>query len=166
MHILDGGLPAWRAEGRPVETGPARPRDPRPFTARFDPSVVASLEDVRRALDEGGAQVLDARPADRFEGRAPEPRPGLASGHMPGSLNLPYARLVENGRLRAPDEIRAALDEAGLDPGRPVITSCGSGISAAILTLALESAGRPAHSLYDGSWAEWGSRPDLPVAKK
>lgn len=166
VMILDGGFPAWQAEGRPVETGPARPREPRRFTPRFDPHAVAGLEDVRRALETGEAQVLDARPADRFEGRAPEPRPGLRSGHMPGSLNLPYGTLLENGRLKRPDQIRAALDASGLDASRPVITSCGSGISAAILTLALDAAGRPAQALYDGSWAEWGGRGDLPIAKK
>jgi thiosulfate/3-mercaptopyruvate sulfurtransferase len=166
VRILEGGFPAWTAEGRPVEDGPQRPRERRHFTARLDHSAVADLAQVRRALESGSAQVVDARPADRFRGEAPEPRPGVRSGHMPGSLNLPFPEIVENGRLKAPDAVRAALDKAGVDPNRPVITSCGSGVSAAILALALESVGRPPKALYDGSWAEWGSRHDVPVATK
>ncbi|HEX2510457.1 MAG TPA: 3-mercaptopyruvate sulfurtransferase [Microvirga sp.] len=164
VAILEGGYPAWTAERRPVEEGPPRPRARRTFTARHNHPAVADLADVRRALEAGSVQVVDARPADRFRGEAPEPRPGVRSGHMPGSRNVPFAAIVENGRLKDPAAIEQALTDAGVDPARPVITSCGSGVSAAILSLALDSIDRPAKALYDGSWAEWGSRQELPVA--
>ena len=162
VFVLDGGLPKWKAEGRPVTDEPTR-RQPHHFTARFDHGVVRDLDDVRRALASGAAQVVDARPADRFRGEAPEPRPGLRSGHMPGALNLPFATLIEDGRLKPPGAIAAAFAGAGVDPARPIITSCGSGISAAILWLALETIGHDRLGLYDGSWAEWGGRDDTEV---
>jgi thiosulfate/3-mercaptopyruvate sulfurtransferase len=163
VRILEGGLPQWLREGRPLETGEARPK-PRAFTPRLDRHFVASLEDVRAALKSHTTQVVDARPADRFRGDAPEPRPGLKSGHMPGSVNLPFVDIVEHGRLKPPDALRAVFAEHQIDLAKPIITSCGSGVTAAILALAVEEAGGKIEGLYDGSWAEWGARADCPVA--
>jgi thiosulfate/3-mercaptopyruvate sulfurtransferase len=160
VRILEGGLPKWIKEGRPLETGAARPRPPRSFTPQLEESFVASLDEVRQALATGSAQVVDARPADRFHGQAPEPRPGLRSGHMPGSLNLPFVEIVEHGRLKSPEALKAAFAEHHVDLAKPIITTCGSGVTAAIMALAVEEAGGKVEGLYDGSWAEWGGRAD------
>ncbi len=161
--ILEGGLPKWTHEGRAIEAGEATPK-PAVFTPRLDHAMVAGLADVRAALASGSAQVVDARPSDRFEGRAAEPRPGLKSGHMPGALNLPYGEVIAHGTLKPKAELVETLAAHGVDLSRPVVTTCGSGVTAAIIALAVEEAGGRLAGLYDGSWAEWGGRDDCPVA--
>lgn len=163
VFILDGGLPAWRAEGLPVESGNVV-RATGSFTPRFSRSMVANLDRVDLSLQQKTAQVIDARPAARFRGDEPEPRAGVAPGHIPGSINVPASELVKDGRLASPDQITKAFDEAGYDPSQPVIASCGSGVSAAIVWLALEAIGKQPAALYDGSWSEWGTNPSTPKA--
>src|SRR5690606_19188875 len=156
-----GGGPKWRAEARPLETG-APTSSPRRFDARLDADAVASFEEVL-AASKDGSQILDARGAARFTGEASEPRAGLKSGHIPGSRNLPFDTLIADGRLKPRDELEKAIREAGIDPEKPVVTSCGSGVTAAVLALALDTVGAKTVALYDGSWTEWGGRPDAPV---
>ncbi|MFD1331472.1 3-mercaptopyruvate sulfurtransferase [Methylopila musalis] len=156
VYVLDGGLPKWKAEGRPIESGSAT-RAPATFTPRFDAAAVRNADDIAAGLESKAFQVIDARPAARFRGEAAEPRPGLASGHIPGSLNVPFDQVVKDGRLADEAALRAAFEAAGVDVSAPIVTTCGSGVSAAILALALEGAGGKAEGLYDGSWAEWGA---------
>ncbi len=162
VKLLDGGMPQWRAENRALESGMVA-RNPARFTPHFDPSWVADMAQVEKVLGSGAAQVVDARSAERFRGEAPEPRPGVRLGHMPGSKNVPVASVVENGRLASPEKIKAAFAAGGVDPDQPIITSCGSGVTAATLWLALDAIGKPPQALYDGSWSEWGSLPDKPL---
>lgn len=162
VRLLDGGMPAWVAGGHPVES--ASPAvSPTTFEPDFDRDAVADLSEMRRIVSEGGRQIVDVRPAERFAGQAAEPRPGVRAGHMPGAANLPFPLLGEDGRLKSPEALREAMQAAGIDPDAPSVTSCGSGVTAAILNLAFETVGNRNAKLFDGSWTEWGSASDTPV---
>jgi thiosulfate/3-mercaptopyruvate sulfurtransferase len=164
VAVLDGGLPKWRAEGREIEDMPPILRE-RHLTARRQAQMVRDVTQVAAAMKLGDQEIVDARGPGRFRGEEPEPRAGLRSGHIPGSKNLHYrALLAEDGTLKDMDGLAAAFAEAGIDLAKPVITTCGSGVTAAIVNLALERLGRRDHALYDGSWAEWGRFDQLPVA--
>ncbi len=163
VFILDGGLPKWRTENRPVDTTVVD-RGRATMEPAFDPSLVRDLNAVRDILDHRAAQIIDARPGPRFRGEAPEPRAGLRGGHMPGAYNVPWGDLLNpNGTMKAGDELRLAFQDAGVDLDAPIVTTCGSGVSAALLALGLARLGREDVAVYDGSWAEWGGRADTPI---
>ena len=165
VAVLDGGLPKWKAEGREIEDMPPIVRD-RHITVQRQAHLVKDVSQVASASKLGDWQILDARSPERFRGEVEEPRPGLRSGHIPGSLNMPFPDLQNSdGTMKDADALRAALTAAGVDLNRPVITSCGSGVTAAVISLALEIVGHRNHALYDGSWSEWGMYPDLKVEK-
>ena len=165
VAVLDGGFPKWQAEGREVEDMPPVLRD-RHITVSRQHALVKDVTQVAHAAKLGEAEIIDARSAARFKGEAPEPRPGLRAGHIPGSKNVPYASLLNpDGTMKPLADLRAVFEAAGVNLSKPAITSCGSGVTAAILSLALERMGHKNHALYDGSWAEWGMYEDLAVEK-
>ena len=165
VAVLDGGLPKWRAEGREIEDMPPIVRD-RHMTVSRQNHLVKDVTQVAHAAKLGEAEIIDARSAPRFKGEVPEPRPGLCSGHIPGAKNVPYSTLLNpDGTMKSPEALRSLFEAAGVNLAKPAITSCGSGVTAAILSLALERIGHRNHALYDGSWAEWGMYDDLAVEK-
>ena len=164
VAVLDGGFAKWQAEGRETEDLPPVMRD-RHITVQRQAGLVRDVTQVAAASKLDDHEIIDARAPERFRGEAAEPRPGLRSGHIPGAKNLPFGRLLnKDGTMKDPDALRAEFKAAGVDLSKPAITSCGSGVTAAILSLALERIGHRNHSLYDGSWTEWGSFPDLNIA--
>ncbi|MGB0411074.1 MAG: 3-mercaptopyruvate sulfurtransferase [Pikeienuella sp.] len=163
VAVLDGGLPKWVAEGRATDDMPSVARD-RHFTARKDASLVRDVTQVASSLKLGEEQIVDARAPARFRGDAPEPREGLRAGHIPGAINVPFSSLLNDDKtMRSADEVRAIFEAAGVNLNQPVIASCGSGVTAGILALALASIGHKRNAVYDGSWAEWGAYPDLAI---
>ncbi|MEL5307562.1 3-mercaptopyruvate sulfurtransferase [Serratia nevei] len=154
VYVLDEGLNGWTAQGQALATGPAQP-EPQTFNARFNADAVVDMRQVEQALGTP-VQILDARAAPRFYAEAPEPRPGLHRGHIPGSINIPYGELLENGRFKSLEALRQTFNDKGVDINGPIITSCGSGVTAAVLAFGLLSLGAPQVKLYDGAWSEWG----------
>ncbi len=163
VFVLDGGLPKWIDEGHAVESG-AVVIEPLVFNAKLAANAIVSAEQVLESVTSGADQIYDARSFERFSGQQKEGRPGLRSGHIPGTLNLPFMDLLNEGRLKPRDQLREVFAALDFDPAKPVITTCGSGITAAVIYLALECIGYSGARIYDGSWTEWGGRDDLPVA--
>jgi thiosulfate/3-mercaptopyruvate sulfurtransferase len=164
VSVLNGGLPKWKAEGRPIESGEPPHRTARHFTARRNLDLVRDVSDVKKIVKDKSAEIVDARAQERFAGTVPEPRPGLRSGHIPGARNVPFSRLLsKDGTLKSPNELERAFAEAKVDLSKPVVASCGSGITASVLALALAEIGHRRAAVYDGSWSEWGADPDLPI---
>jgi thiosulfate/3-mercaptopyruvate sulfurtransferase len=164
VAVLNGGLPKWKREGLPLESGEPRLRSARHFTSRRNADLVRDMFDMKALLRDRSAEIVDARGAERFAGRAAEPRPGLRSGHIPGALNLPYGKVLKpDGTLKSPVELEALFTKAGVDLSKPVVTSCGSGITASVLALALAEIGHRRTAVYDGSWSEWGADQSLPI---
>jgi thiosulfate/3-mercaptopyruvate sulfurtransferase len=164
VSVLNGGLPKWKREGLPLESGAPVKRTTRHFTARRNLDLVRDASDIKKLLKDKSAEIVDARATDRFAGKAPEPRPNLRSGHIPGSHNLPHAKLLnKDGTLKAPAEIERLFEEAGVDLTKPVVASCGSGITASVLALGLAEIGHRRAAVYDGSWSEWGADQNLPI---
>jgi thiosulfate/3-mercaptopyruvate sulfurtransferase len=163
VAVLDGGLPKWISEGRPTNDLPPVIRD-RHMTVRRQNNMVRDVTQVSHAAKLADHEIIDARGPSRFAGAEPEPRAGLRAGHIPGSKNVHYATLMNDGVMKSPEDLRAVFEAANIDLSKPAITSCGSGVTAAILCLAMERFGKTDHSLYDGSWTEWGAFPTLPVA--
>jgi thiosulfate/3-mercaptopyruvate sulfurtransferase len=163
VFVLDGGFDNWKRENRPV-TDQVTKIAPSAFVTDFDAARIATFDDMHKVVEKGTRQIADARAAGRFTGAEPEFRAGLRSGHMPGARNVPSSSLADNGYLKDIKGLKKVLDEAGVDLSRPIVTSCGSGITAAVITLALESLGHKDNVLYDGSWTEWGGAKDTPVA--
>jgi thiosulfate/3-mercaptopyruvate sulfurtransferase len=165
VAVLNGGLKKWKAEGRPIEDGQPPRRTERHFTPRFHAELVRDAAEVKALIGSKAVQIVDARAAGRFEGRDPDPRPGLRTGHIPSSRNVPFATLLNaDGTLKAPAELRAIFGQAGVDAAKPVVTTCGSGVTAGVVALALAMLGRADAAVYDGSWVEWGADKGLPVA--
>ncbi len=163
VSVLDGGLPAWRSGGYPLTADPTQ-ITPTHFTAALQPSLLTRIDDVRDALGPGGRQIVDVRGPGRFNATEPEPRPGVRGGHMPGAKNLPYSELLtQDGSFLPVDELAERIKAAGIEPDTEVISTCGSGVTACILSLGLHLTGHEKWSVYDGSWSEWGSRTDTPV---